>query len=894
MVPFGSTYIPKQGDWVLIKPDAIGGKGQPTDLPHVFQVMATPPAPHTGKFQTPRYLRRSEMPPDTADALGVCELVQSLVPLLKGVSKSAGIHDRMDVVGRCVVLHREDYAAWKERNVVPADKTYRVVPHRQPAVITYIPSVHREYEEATPGEVNRISVPDLCALIIARFPTVLPYGESSLRNLKARDGWSGTDRRLDLDLVMWVDDTYTAGGGGTSMEDVLRDARSNAPFASLEPQKLKNTIGGVFDAKGLFHGPAAGQEITTMSFGIKRKSPLVLSATTPILALAVKLQPSVIPIHPAPSTLAAPTMPTASTSRAICGLPGPRAPAPLPIPSTVYPFNTLKPVRGPIASALHPFIPGNLTPTFTPIVAASLATLTTSSSAKGKERASLSSDSGYASSSPAPPPPVNLQSLPLVDFIAHMKSADPDPTRGKLMGLIIIENVSILTLDDADLFIHRGTLVIDGSDIGRVLDRALTDEERRTGDIIIDGVDKVAMPGLVDLHFHTACAKGFNDHLPLWEYLDETWYPSIRALDLEGAKRAALASYLEAIKCGTTHVNDMYRHLPALAAAAAEIGLRATLANDVASEEHKLDSLVDNEKAFKTCHGTADGRVRVNIGIEWIPLADRALLQGAADLSSSLGTGIHIHLNESQTEVESTLERFGKRPTELAHECGLLGPRTVAAHVVHLSDEEIRLLATTGTHVSHNASSNAKLGNGVARLMDMCAFTSFCLAESVIDVRVAVAAGINVGLGHDAAECNNAVSLFQVMKFTSLIHRAVKQDASLLPPSQILRMATRNGSKALDTKAGMLAPGWKADIILLDLTKPAFCPLDPGNAAQLQSHIVFAADADVVSDSIIDGRVVMRDRELVFVDERQVLLEANETFQQVKVAMTSVTSKREK
>lgn len=138
------------------------------------------------------------------------------------------------------------------------------------------------------------------------------------------------------------------------------------------------------------------------------------------------------------------------------------------------------------------------------------------------------------------------------------------------------------------------------------------------------------------------------------------------------------------------------------------------------------------------------------------------------------------------------MKRFGKRPTELAYECGLLGPRTVAAHTVHLSDAEIALFASTGTHVSHNPSSNAKLGNGVARLMDL------------------LKAGVNVGLGHDASECNNSVSLFNVMKFTPLIHRAVQQDASLLQPGEVLRMATRNGSKALDTKAGIIAPGYKA------------------------------------------------------------------------------------
>ena len=127
-----------------------------------------------------------------------------------------------------------------------------------------------------------------------------------------------------------------------------------------------------------------------------------------------------------------------------------------------------------------------------------------------------------------------------------------------------------------------------------------------------------------------------------------------------------------------------------------------------------------------------------------------------------------MHLNESLTEVEDSKERFGRRPTEVAYDAGLLGPDCIAAHCVWLSDTEIALMRETGTQISHNPSSNAKLGNGIARLPEM------------------LAAGLNVGLGHDAAECNNSLDMFEVMKFASLMHRAARVDASLQQAPDVL------------------------------------------------------------------------------------------------------------
>jgi 5-methylthioadenosine/S-adenosylhomocysteine deaminase len=429
---------------------------------------------------------------------------------------------------------------------------------------------------------------------------------------------------------------------------------------------------------------------------------------------------------------------------------------------------------------------------------------------------------------------------------------------------IIIKNGSVVTMNDSGDVVFDGTVVVDGdqiTDVGKTAD--VLARQSAEGARVIDASGKAVLPGLIDLHYHTALGKGWSDHLPLWEYLETCWYPIIRALDYEAAYWAALASYSESIKCGVTTVNDMYRQLNALADAAAEIGIRAVLCNDVADAEHDLDTLEDNKAAFEAKQGAGNGLVEIYVGIEWLPFASQELLRDARILADELGTGIHIHLNESLTEVENSKQRFGKRPTEVAYEAGILGRNCIAAHCVWLSDTELALMRETGTQISHNPSSNAKLGNGIARLPEM------------------LNAGLNVGLGHDAAECNNSRDLFEVMKFASLMHRASRVDASLQQARDVVRMATRNGSDALGHQTGQLAVGRKADLILVDTKNQMFTPLMPENADHLYSHLVFAANGSCVDTTIINGKIVMENRQLTTVDEQKVLSEANEAFRRV-------------
>jgi 5-methylthioadenosine/S-adenosylhomocysteine deaminase len=429
---------------------------------------------------------------------------------------------------------------------------------------------------------------------------------------------------------------------------------------------------------------------------------------------------------------------------------------------------------------------------------------------------------------------------------------------------IVIKNGTVVTMNDADEVLFGGTVVIEDDrivDVGSAAD--VSSRQSEDGARVIDATDKAVLPGLVDLHYHTALGKGWSDHLPLWEYLDACWYPMIRAIDPEEAYWAALASYSESIRCGVTTVNDMYRQLGGLAKAAEEIGIRAVLSNDVADAEHNLDTLEDNKEAFQASNGAANGRIEVYVGIEWLPLASEGLLKDTRALADELGTGIHIHLNESLTEVENSKQRFGRRPSEVAYDCGILFDRCIAAHCVWLSDAEIALMRETGTQISHNPSSNAKLGNGIARVPEM------------------LAAGINVGIGHDAAECNNSRDLFEVMKFASLIHRASRIDPSLQQAPDVVRMATRNGSAALRHETGELTTGKKGDVILVDLNSQMFTPLFPENKAHLYSHLVFAANGSCVNTTIIDGRVVYDDRRFTTIDQDEVLRRANKAFTDV-------------
>lgn len=263
------------------------------------------------------------------------------------------------------------------------------------------------------------------------------------------------------------------------------------------------------------------------------------------------------------------------------------------------------------------------------------------------------------------------------------------------------------------------------------------------------------------------------------------------------------------------------------------------------------------------------------MGHEWICTSNLDLLAEIGRKKKELGTGLHIHLSESESENKDTLDRYGKTPVRLAYEAGCLGPDVVAAHCVHLTDDDIKLLADTGTSVSYNPGSNAKLGNGIAPL------------QRLTD------AGVNVGLGMDACECHNSPDMFELMKIGSYMQRAKHQDASLCTPKQMLRMATMNGAKALDLNAGSLTVGKKADLVVVDLTKDMmFTPLlkeESERKTMLESHLVFGCNGSAVKHVIVDGKIILKDRKILNVDEKKVRLDMDALFHNLAASLKANT-----
>jgi 5-methylthioadenosine/S-adenosylhomocysteine deaminase len=430
----------------------------------------------------------------------------------------------------------------------------------------------------------------------------------------------------------------------------------------------------------------------------------------------------------------------------------------------------------------------------------------------------------------------------------------------RLTERILVNDGVVITLDENGRILEHGSVVIEGD---KILDVGRTDtiEKSVKPDIVVDAKRKLVIPGLVNTHYHTdITGRGTLEEMDLADSLDKRWYPMIREVNAQEAYWVALQGYCEAIRSGTTCVNDQYRQMISCAKAAEEIGIRAVLSCDVAVDDERLDTLQDNERLYREKNGSGDGRVSVFFGIEWLPIASEELLIKTRELANKYKTGIHIHLNEGLSELDMSRKKFGDTPVIVAHRTGILGPDCVAAHCVHVTDYEIKLLSDTHTSVSHNPTTNAKVGDGLARIPDM------------------MRANVNVGLGHDSVCGNNNLDLFEVMKWASLLQRAARMDPSIMPARTMLDMATKNGAKALRIDAGAIRPGSKADIIIMDLRSHHFTPLILGDNFNVLSNLVYAAHGEDVDTTIIDGKIVMENRILRTVDESKVIEKATDAW----------------
>ena len=389
-------------------------------------------------------------------------------------------------------------------------------------------------------------------------------------------------------------------------------------------------------------------------------------------------------------------------------------------------------------------------------------------------------------------------------------------------------------------------------------------------DKIIDATGKILLPGLVNTHTHLSMTlfRGLADDLALDEWLNDNIWPIEANLNGYYCYIGALLGAVELIKSGTTTFSDMYFYMEDVAKAVEESGIRAVLSYgmiDFGDEEKRKAEIEENLKLFKNCHNTADGRIKVFFGPHSPYTASEELLKEVRKLADENGIGIHIHVSETQKEIDDVSSEKGLRPFEYLDSIGFLGPDVVCAHSVWLSDDEIEIIRKNDVKVSHNPCSNMKLASGIAPVSK--------LLENDICVSV----------GTDGASSNNNLDLIEELKTASLLQKVATLDPKVLTSDETLAMGTINGARALglDDEIGTVEVGKKADLILIDTNNANMVP----DSSNLSSNIIYSANGSNVDTTICNGQILMENRKLTTLDEQEIYKKAREALDELKKAI---------
>ncbi len=417
-------------------------------------------------------------------------------------------------------------------------------------------------------------------------------------------------------------------------------------------------------------------------------------------------------------------------------------------------------------------------------------------------------------------------------------------SRLKITNAVIIpmteEN---LIINGGEIHIENGTIVFAGSS-GEAPQHWVADET-------VDAGGMVAMPGFVNCHTHAAMTllRSYADDLPLMEWLEQRIWPLEDRLTGEDVYWGSMLCILELLKSGTTCFADMYFFMDDVARAVAQSGIRASLSRGMVGVAPTAPTaLVETEQFIEKWNGAAEGRITTMVGPHAPYTCPPDYLKKVLAIAEKHKIGVHIHLAETRVEFDDIKKQYGMTPTEYLNDCGVLDFSVLAAHCVHLTESDIRILKEKSTGVAHNPESNMKLASGIAPVSEM------------------LARGINVGIGTDGAASNNNLDMLEEMRSAALLQKVSTGDPTAIPSYKALEMATANGGRVLGLEVGMLCQGYKADIILIDFEKPHLYPKH-----DLIAHTVYAAQSSDVDTVIVDGTIVMRNRKLLTIDEQEIL-----------------------
>lgn len=424
------------------------------------------------------------------------------------------------------------------------------------------------------------------------------------------------------------------------------------------------------------------------------------------------------------------------------------------------------------------------------------------------------------------------------------------------MARLRIEHGLVLPMEPSGTAVADGVVVVEDGEISYV--GAAADAPADAGAELLDATGCLVLPGLVNAHTHVSMTlfRGYADDLKLEEWLGEKIWPAEMQLRREDVYWGAMLGIVEMIRGGVTTFNDMYHYFDAVADAVADSGIRAcvsgVLIGLIPGAEEIFQQAVEFTAALKE---RAHPRLVPMLAPHAPYSCPDDLLVRTAEAAAELGVRLHIHVAEAAGEVSDSLAQHGATPVGHLAKLGFFEVPTVACHCVHLTDEDIAILAEHQVGIVHCPTSNMKLASGFARVADL------------------LRAGACVGLGTDGAASNNNLDMFEEMMVGAVIAKGNTGDPEVVSAAEMLAMATRGSAAALglDHKIGSLTPGKKADIIVVDTSRPHLQPLH-----NPVSQLVYAARADDVRDVIIEGNIVMRDRQLTALDEAEIVAKARE------------------
>jgi 5-methylthioadenosine/S-adenosylhomocysteine deaminase len=418
----------------------------------------------------------------------------------------------------------------------------------------------------------------------------------------------------------------------------------------------------------------------------------------------------------------------------------------------------------------------------------------------------------------------------------------------------LIKNATAITLDEEDRILRDTVIALEDTEVVAVGEAP----SAFVPDQVIDGRERVALPGFFNAHCHAAMTleRGWAEDLPFDRWLNEKIWVAESALEEEDVYWGAALACCEMIRAGVVAFADHYFWMPQVGWAVEESGMKAHLAwaqfGTGTEQEVGGITLDDTINFVREWQGAADGRIRCTMGPHSPYMCPPGFLRQVVEAAQDLDVGIHIHVAESQEQVDNSLETRGKTPVAHLEALGVFGVPTIAAHCIVVNDEDLAILAEKGVHVAHTPKTYLKLAMGMAPLPRFL--------EN--DVRAV--------LGTDGPASNNDLNMLEVLRITGLYHKNALGKPEALPRTKLLRLATQAGAQAMGfTGSGVLAPGHPADLILLDTSGPHWFPRH-----DLAAGVVYAAHPSDVTHVFVDGKMIMQDGKLLTMDEERIRYEA--------------------